>query len=107
MPYFINKEDRIISAVKRRAVKIRKNDKFELEIQKPNDVRRALKIDEETGTSHWRGALIKETRTVLPAFKILKKDEKVPPIDLLTVFDIKMDLASQKKSADMHERGSN
>lgn len=44
---------------------------------------------------------------MLPAFKILKKEEKVPPIELLTVFDIKMDLASQKKSADMHERGSN
>ena len=38
VPYFINKEDRIISAVKRRAVKVRKNEKFELEIQKPNDI---------------------------------------------------------------------
>ena len=107
VPYFINKEDRIISAVKRRAVKVRKNDKFELEIQKPNDVTRALKIDVETGTSHWREVLIKETRTVLPAFKILKKDEKIPPIELLTVFDIKMDLTSQKESADMRERRSN
>ena len=111
VPYFINKEDRIISAVKRRAVKVRKNEKFELEIQKPNDITRALKIDVEAGTSHWREILIKETRTVLPAFKILKNYEKVPPgykyIELLTVFDIKMDLTSQKESADMRERRSN
>ena len=75
----MSKQDRIISAVKQRSVKIRKNEKFGLELPKPNDVRRALKIDNETETSHWREALTMETRTIRHAFKILGKEEKVPP----------------------------
>ena len=52
VPYFLNKQDRIISTVKRRASKHRKDEKFGLELPKPNDVRRALQIDDETGTTH-------------------------------------------------------
>jgi len=43
---------------------------------------------------------------VLPALRILEKDEKVPPgfkyIELLTVFDIKMDLT---RKARIYARG--
>jgi len=99
VPYFINKQDRIISAVRQRVAKIRKNEKFGLEVPKPNDIRRALKIDDETGTTHWREALTRETRTVLPAFKILKKEEKVllGYNELLTVYDLTMDLTRKTR----------
>jgi len=60
-----------------------------------------LKIDDETSTAHWREALAKEARTVLPALRVLERDEKVPPgfkyIELLTVFDIKMDLTRKAR----------
>jgi len=69
VPYVLEKEERIIKAVKRRSTKRRKTEKFGLEVPKANDVRRALKIDEETSTSHWRDALRKEAKTVLPALK--------------------------------------
>ena len=101
VPYFVHKQDRIIGAVKRRASKQRKDEKFRLELPKPNDVRMALQIDDEMGMTHWREALRRETRTVLSAFKILKKDEKVPPgykyIELLTIFDKKMDLTRKAR----------
>jgi len=101
VPYILNKEERIISAVKRRSTKTRKSEKFGLELPKPNDVRRALHIDDESSTSHWRNALTKEAKTVLPALRILGKDENVPPgfkyIEILTVFDIKMDLTRKAR----------
>ena len=99
--YVLGKEERIINAVKRRATKRRKTEKFGLEVPKLNDVRRALKIDEETSTSHWRDALTKEAKTVLPALKVLERNEKIPPgfkyVELLTVFDIKMDLTRKAR----------
>ena len=51
-PLCSEKEERILKAVKSLATKRRKTEKFGLEVPKPNDVRRALKIDEETSTSH-------------------------------------------------------
>jgi len=101
VPYVLEKEERIIKVVKRRSTKRRKTEKFGLEVPKPNDVRRALKIDEETSTSHWRDALRKEAMTVLPALKILNRNERIPPgykyIEFLTVFDIKMDLTRKAR----------
>ena len=101
VPYFINKQDRIISAVKGRGIKRRKSEKFGLEVPRPNDIKRALKIDDETSSSHWRDALTREAKTVLPALKILDKNESVPPgykyIELLTIFDIKMDLTRKAR----------
>jgi len=79
VPYILNKEERIIIAVKRRSAKPRKTEKFGLEVPKPNDIRRALKIDNETSTSRSRDALTKEAKTVLPALKILGTGEKIPP----------------------------
>jgi len=107
VPYVLRKHERIIKTVKRRSIKKRKTEKFGLEVPKPNDVERALQIDNETGTNHWSTALAKETKTVLPALKVLERNEKTPPgykyIDLLTIFDVKMDLT--RKSANMREGG--
>jgi len=101
VPYVLKKQERIIKAIKRRSIKRRKTKKFGLEVPKPNDVERALQIDNETGTTHWSTALAKETKIVLPALKILEQNEKIPPeykcIDLLTIFDVKMDLTREKR----------
>jgi len=89
VPYILEQEKRIIKAVKRRATKKRTTEKFGVELPKPNDVRRALKIDEETSTSHWRDTLTKEAKTVLPALKVLERNETTPPgfkyIELFTL----------------------
>ncbi|CAJ1969014.1 unnamed protein product [Cylindrotheca closterium] len=62
----------------------------------PKGVARAYELDAENGTTHWSDALIKEVKTILPALKILEEDEDVPVgyqlIELMTVFDVKMDL---------------
>jgi len=101
VPYVLKKQERIIKAIKRRSTKRRKTEKFGLEVPKPNDVERAMQIDNETGTTHWSTALAKETKTVLPALKILEQNEKIPPgykrIDLLTIFDVKMDLTRKAR----------
>ena len=87
--------------MKGRGTKRRKNEKFGLEVPRPNDIRRALKIDDETSTSHWRDALTREAKTVLPALRILDENENVPPgfkfIELLTIFDIKIDLTRKTR----------
>ena len=59
-------------AVKRRAVKYRKSEKFGLKVPGPGDVNRAFEIDRENGTQHWSIAMAKETQTVLPALRILQ-----------------------------------
>ena len=90
-----------MSTVQRRAIKRRENKKFGLEVPKPNDIRRALKIDDETSTSHWRDALSREAKTVLAALRILEENEKVPPgfkfIEQLTIFYMKMDLTRKAR----------
>jgi len=50
VPYTLKKRDRIIKATKSTRY-LRKNEKFGLEL--PKTVKRALKIDEETGTTFW------------------------------------------------------
>ena len=85
VPYVLKKQERIIKAIKRRSIKRRKTEKFGLEVPKPNDIERALQIDNETGTTHWSTALAKETKTVLPALKILEQNKKSrPDISTLT-----------------------
>jgi hypothetical protein len=56
VPYTIKKCDRIIKAVKKRYFRILQKYGIEL----PKDVKRALEIDQETGTSFWRDAIKKE-----------------------------------------------
>ena len=102
VPYTLRKRDRVIKVVKRRAF-TRKNEKFGLEVpgSGPRGVKRACEIDTETNTSHWSTAKSKEVKTVLPALKILEDNETVPPghtqIDLMTVFDVKMDLTRKAR----------
>ncbi|CAJ1954236.1 unnamed protein product [Cylindrotheca closterium] len=98
VPYILKKRDRILKAVKRRAL-TRNSEKFGLELPGtgPKGVRRAYVIDANTGSNHWGNAIENKVKTVLPAFlRILGPNEPVPPgytcIDLMTVFDVKMDL---------------
>ena len=85
------KRDRIIKAVKSRYM--RKVQKFGLEL--PKTVKRALEIDEETKTTHWRDAMKKEIGVIHPAIRILAEGERPPPgykqIPCHIVLDIKMD----------------
>ncbi|CAJ1931864.1 unnamed protein product, partial [Cylindrotheca closterium] len=102
VPYTLKKCDRILKAVKRRAL-TRKTEKFGLELpgSGPKGVRCAYKIDANTGSNHWGNAVEKEVKTVLPALRILGPNEPVPPaytcIDLITVFDVKMDLTQKAR----------
>ncbi|CAJ1969800.1 unnamed protein product, partial [Cylindrotheca closterium] len=69
VPYTLRKRDRVLKAVKRRAVKRQKPEKFGIEVPGPGPkgVARAYELDAENGTSHWNDALIKEVKTILPA----------------------------------------
>ena len=102
VPMTLRKRDRVLKAVKSRAL-TRKNEKFGLEVPGPgpNGVRRAYEIDTETQTTFWSEAMKKEVKTVLPALKVLEENESVPPgytqIDLMTVFDVKMDLTRKAR----------
>ena len=77
VPYTLRKRDRVIKAVKRRATKRRKTEKFGLEVPGPNDVNRAFAIDAENGQEHWTRAMEKEVKTVIPALRVLAHDETV------------------------------
>src|SRR5210317_481488 len=102
VPYTLKKRDRVLKAVNRRAL-TRKSEKFGLEVPSsgPRGVKRAYEIDGETGTEYWGVAMKKEVGTVLPALKVLEPNESVPPgfvrIDLMTVFDVKMDLTRKAR----------
>lgn len=102
VPYTLKKRDRILMAVKRRAM-TRKTEKFGIEVPGPgpNGVRRAYEIDIETSTDLWAKGMEKEVKTVLPALEILDEGASVPPgfskIDLMTVFDVKMDLTRKAR----------
>ncbi|CAJ1970522.1 unnamed protein product [Cylindrotheca closterium] len=102
VPYTLKKFDRILKAVKRRAL-TRKTEKFGLELPGtgPKGVRRAYEIDANTGSNHCGNAIEKEVKTVLPALRILGPNEPVPPgytcIDLMTVFDVMMDLTQKAR----------
>jgi len=97
VPYTLKKRDRIIKALKKRY--FRKMEKFGLEL--PKSVKRALEIDQETGTSYWRDAIRKEVGTVLPALQVLEKGDSPPVgstlIDFTIVFDIKMDFTRKAR----------
>ena len=47
VPYTLKKRERILKAVKRRAI-ARKTEKFGIEVPRPNDVKQGLEIDNET-----------------------------------------------------------
>jgi hypothetical protein len=97
VPYTIKKRDRIIKAVKKRY--FRRLQKYGIEL--PKDVKRALEIDQETGTTFWRDAIKKEMKAVAKAFEI--QDEGAPDpvgyklITLHMVFDIKPDFTRKAR----------
>jgi hypothetical protein len=87
----LRRRDRIISKVKSRHWK--RTHKFGIRV--PKTVKEALEIDAETGTNLWKLAIEKEMKNVMPAFKFLEDDERVPigyqQINCHMVFDVKMD----------------
>jgi hypothetical protein len=70
----LRRRDRIIKAVKTRYQRC--EQKFGLEL--PKTVKRALEIDEETGTTYWCDAIRKEMKTVFPAFEFLDEGAVKP-----------------------------
>lgn len=87
----LKKRDRIIAAVNKRY--FRMTHKFGIEL--PKTVKRALEIDNETGTTFWADAIAKEMEAVRIAFKILSNGEEPPPtyqfMECHMVFDIKIE----------------
>ena len=97
VPYTIKKRDRIIKAVKKRYFK--RMQKYGIEL--PKTVKRALEIDQETGTTFWRDAIKKEMSAVWKAFEILQEGAPDPVahkrIDVHMVFDIKPDFTRKAR----------
>lgn len=97
VPYTLRKRERIIKQVKTRY--LRREQKFGVEL--PKTVKRALEIDEETGTTLWRDAIRKEMKGVEPAFDILDEGARPPPgyqrIPVHIVFDVKMDFTRKAR----------
>lgn len=93
VPYTLRKRDRIIKAMKKRYFRV--NQKYGIEL--PKTVKRALEIDEETGTTFWRDALTKEMKNVAKAFEVLDEGQSLPAgtqeIECHIVFDIKSDFS--------------
>ena len=70
-------------------------------IRLPKTIDEALAIDKETGTDFWRKAIQKEMKNVMPAFKILDDDDKIPigytQIPCHMIFDIKIDFTRKAR----------
>ncbi len=98
VPHTIKRRDKIISALKT-ASYTKKNQKFGLEI--PNNIQRALEIDQETGTDFWQKAIAKEMYHVRPAFDIQQKGTRPPIgskwIPCHMIFNIKMDFTRKAR----------
>ena len=96
VPWTLKQRTRILKAMKKRY--FRTTQKFGVEI--PKTVKRALEIDQETGTTYWRDAIEKEMGTVRIAFNILEEGEKPPPgfnfIGCHMVFDVKQGTLQRK-----------
>jgi len=97
VPQVIRRSNRIIKAMKTRY--LRRNQKYGIEM--PKDVKRALEIDAETGTTFWRDAIAKEMKAVGKAFEILEEHEPTPVghthIKCHMVFDIKPDFTRKAR----------
>ena len=77
----------------------RRTEKFGLEL--PKTIKRALEIDEETGTTFWRNAIRKEMGNIEPCMKELGEGEQPLPghqfIHTHIVFDIKIDFTRKAR----------
>ena len=91
IPHTLKKRDRIIAAVRHRMVK--KAFKYGHEV--PNTVSEAYNLDKKHNNTRWHDAIAKEMKNVRVAFKILEKNENLPPgfefVPCHMVFDVKMD----------------
>ena len=89
--------DRIISAVKSRAVKA--THKYGLEV--PTSVAEAQRIDRDNNNHYWQDAINKEMLNVGAAFEILDDNSKIPvgwtQSSGHLVFDIKMDFTRKAR----------
>jgi hypothetical protein len=98
VPHTIKRHDTIISALKT-VTSTKKSHKFGLEIS--TSIKRALEIDQETGTDFWQKAIAKEMLHVRPAFNILEKGASPPIgskwIPCHMIFDIKMDFTRKAR----------
>ena len=72
VPFTLRRRNRILKTMSARYHKT--NTKFGIEV--PSTVKRALEIDQETGTTFWRDAIEKEMKTVMVAFDV--KEEGAP-----------------------------
>ena len=97
VPYTLKKRARIVSQVHARVTK--HSMKFGVTV--PSTVEEALKLDKETGTSHWKIAIEKELKNVRVAFQLLEDGEKVPVGSKLIpyhfVFTVKVDLTRKAR----------
>ena len=97
VPFALKRWDRIIKATQTRYQ--RKWQKYGIEI--PKMVNCALEIDQETGTDFWLKALQLEMSKILPAVKVLDKNEAKPvryqQIPCHIVFDVKMDFTRKAR----------
>ena len=71
----LKKRDHILKKMLKRYFRVQQ--KYGIEV--PKTVKRALEIDDETNTTHWRDAIKKEMGGVSKAFKVLDDDEPIPP----------------------------
>ena len=97
VPFTLRKRDRIISAVKSRAVKA--THKYGLEV--PTSVAEAQRIDRDNNNRYWQDAIDKEMLNVGAAFEILDDNSKIPvgwtQSSGHLVFDIKMDFTRKAR----------
>ena len=101
VPKFIKRRDRNVFKLKTRRL-IQRTHKFGIEV--PRTIKRALEIDQETGTDFWYKAIGKEMTNNASAFEILDFIEAggvVPPgytkITCHMIFDIKMDFTRKAR----------
>jgi hypothetical protein len=97
VPFILKCRERIIGSIKSQYHK--RTHKFGIKI--PKTVKRALKIDKETGTDFWEKAILKEMKHVRPAFRVLDNGETVPIgsqwIPCYIVFDVKVDFTRKAR----------
>ena len=75
VPYTLRRRDRIIASVRARVRKL--SHKYDIEV--PNNVAEALRIDEKNDNLFWRDAINKEMENLKVAFDILPDGKEPPP----------------------------
>ena len=88
IPHAMRKKDQIISATVHRMVK----KSFKYGHQVPSSVEEAYLLDKDSRNTRWKDAIAKELKNVRVVFKILDKEEELPPcleyVPCHLVFDV-------------------